>query len=204
MTRSRAHRRRQKKQGKSEQVPSKPPTSLAPVRHQSYPPVPRFSDLNTSPEHQAVKRSRPGDLPAARVTTRATMVRREVSTFSGPLPPPDILLRYNEAAPNAADRILRMAEEQAHHRQKMEWKALTSDANRSRWGLVCGLIVALAFGVGSVLLGLNGHDTLGAVLGGSTLLGLVTVFVTGTVIRRNERREQAQRMEGRKSRKAAH
>lgn len=98
-------------------------------------------------------------------------------------------MRYNLAVPDAADRILRMAEEQAHHRQKLESLALHSDVQRANLGLASGLVVALAFLIGSVILGLNGHDTLGGVLGGTTLVGLVTAFITGTISRKRERQQ---------------
>lgn len=42
------------------------------------------------------------------------------SKFSGPLPHPDILAKYEEVYPGAASKIFQMAEEQAEHRRKME------------------------------------------------------------------------------------
>lgn len=41
-------------------------------------------------------------------------------TFSGPLPPPDLLAGYNAALPDGAARIVRLAEEQAAHRRRLE------------------------------------------------------------------------------------
>ncbi len=40
--------------------------------------------------------------------------------FSGPLPPPELLEKYNRIISNAADRILAMAEKQSAHRHAME------------------------------------------------------------------------------------
>ena len=39
------------------------------------------------------------------------------SLFAGPLPPPEILEQYNRLVPDAAERILTMAETQAAHRR---------------------------------------------------------------------------------------
>lgn len=39
-------------------------------------------------------------------------------TFSGQLPPPEILAKYNSVVPNAAERIITMAETQAADRIK--------------------------------------------------------------------------------------
>lgn len=41
-------------------------------------------------------------------------------SYSGPLPRPDDFAQFERVHPGAADRILKMAEEQAAHRQKME------------------------------------------------------------------------------------
>jgi uncharacterized membrane protein len=48
----------------------------------------------------------------------------QAQTFSGPLPPPEILTKYNEAIPNGAERIMAMAERQAAHRQNIELRVV--------------------------------------------------------------------------------
>ena len=50
------------------------------------------------------------------------------SSFSGPIPPPNIIKGYEEILPGSADRIIAMAENQSKHRQK--WKKLSSVRNR--------------------------------------------------------------------------
>jgi uncharacterized membrane protein len=45
------------------------------------------------------------------------------SSFSGPLPPPNLLAQYNEVLPDGANRIVTMAERQAKHRQRLETRA---------------------------------------------------------------------------------
>lgn len=40
----------------------------------------------------------------------------QISWSAGPLPPAEELLKYNDAVPEAAERILKMAETQQHHR----------------------------------------------------------------------------------------
>lgn len=49
-----------------------------------------------------------------------------VQQYSGPLPHPNDLIRYNEAVPNAAERIIAMAEKEMEHRHKEESKLLES------------------------------------------------------------------------------
>ena len=42
------------------------------------------------------------------------------SSFSGPLPPPQILEKYESIVPGSADRIIGMAEKQSEHRRSIE------------------------------------------------------------------------------------
>lgn len=99
--------------------------------------------------------------------------------YSAPLPPPDDLRAYNDAVPNGAERILTMAENQSAHRIEIESKAISAQIEDSKRGQIFGLIVAIVFAVASVWLALQGHDTVASILGGSTIVGLVTVFVVG-------------------------
>ena len=100
-------------------------------------------------------------------------------SFSGPIPAPDLLRQYDTVIPGAAERILSMAERDAKHQQDIEQLAIkyaTSETRRGQWfGLiigVCALVmtaISLAFG----------SENTAMVIGGSTIVGLVTVFVVG-------------------------
>ena len=130
--------------------------------------------------------------------------RRQVSvaaaqiekSFSGPLPPPEILVRYNEAVPNGAERIIVMAEKQSDHRMQLENQVVRADIQRSNLGLAAGLIIALAFLGVSYLLIDGGHETAGAVLGTVDIVGLAGVFVYGTISRRQERANRFREIAG--------
>ncbi|MBK9960538.1 MAG: DUF2335 domain-containing protein [Saprospiraceae bacterium] len=41
-------------------------------------------------------------------------------TWTGPVPPPEELGKFNDVAPNGADRIIRMAEERNKHDMELE------------------------------------------------------------------------------------
>jgi uncharacterized membrane protein len=43
---------------------------------------------------------------------REAILRIAATRFSGPLPPPEALAKYNDILPGAADRIITMAEHQ--------------------------------------------------------------------------------------------
>jgi len=97
--------------------------------------------------------------------------------------------------PEAADRILRMAENQAEHRQFLEKTAIRGDSRRAFCGLWVGGFISFSVLVGAVFLISTGHDVAGAVVGGLDVVGLASVFVYGTVSRRTERTQKAALME---------
>ena len=109
------------------------------------------------------------------------------SSFEGPLPPPEILRRFDEVVPGAAERIIRMAEEQFAHRTALEKKVIESDISRSKWGQILGFMIAV-IGLGvSALVTIYGNQWAGAVIGGATLASLVGVFMYGARTRNKER-----------------
>ncbi len=102
-------------------------------------------------------------------------MRRE--SFSGPIPHPEILQKYEEVQHGFAERIVSMAEHQLDHRIKCENKVVDGSVSESKRGQWIGFCVAVLFLLAATALGLTGHDWLGGVLGGGTLVALVTVFV---------------------------
>ena len=107
--------------------------------------------------------------------------------YSGPLPPAAQLIQYNQAVPDAAERIIKMAEEQSTHRRTLEYKVVTSDGRRASWGLVFAFIIAMGALTSSFYLVMGGHDTAGAAMFGGTLLSVVSTFIYGSSQRRKER-----------------
>lgn len=81
------------------------------------------------------KGSREG-LPAKPDETVVQAVHLE---FSGPLPHPQLLSQYNEAVPDGAERIVRLTESQARHRQTMEARAQIFTFVLATIGLVGGI-----------------------------------------------------------------
>jgi len=95
------------------------------------------------------------------------------------LPPPDVLQRYNTIIPGAAERIWAMAEQDFGHMRDMERTALLGAQRLQRRGQLFGLIIGLAALATCISALYFGHPTTAGVLGGSTLVGLVAVFVIG-------------------------
>jgi len=111
----------------------------------------------------------------------------KVQIHQGPLPSAEELASYDVTVPGAAERIISMAENQAKHRQGLEAYAIRAENQRSWGGLVAGLIVAVAFLAGAVILGIEGQPLLGGILGTLDLGSIVGTFVYGTRSRRDER-----------------
>lgn len=126
------------------------------------------------------------------------IVRHEISSqsFSGPLPHPEILVQYNNAVPDGAERIIVMAETQANHRMALESRVVDADIKRANWGLAAGFVVAIGGLVASCLMVIGGHEVAGLALGSVDLVSLVAVFVYGTVSRRSEREQRVKMMSG--------
>ena len=120
------------------------------------------------------------------------------TSFSGPLPHPEVLRQYDEIVPGLATRIVAQAERQTDHRISLETKVIDSDTRRSRHGLVCGFIVSLTCVVGGIITVLMGHDWAGTTIATAAVVALASVFVYGTATRRSERTEKAKIMTGQK------
>lgn len=77
---------------------------------------------------------------------------RQETHFQGPLPPPEAFAAYNQILPGAADRILKLAENQASHRQKLEGRALTGDLIKAMMGTILAYITFAGAMAGAVYL----------------------------------------------------
>lgn len=123
-----------------------------------------------------------------------TVAEIQASSFSGPLPHPEILRGYEDLVPGAAARIMAQAETQAAHRHSLERIALVGGARRANLGLWLGFIIVLVIVGLSALLIFNDHEWAGGVLGCSTLPSLAAVFVYGHRGQRQERLRKAPRL----------
>lgn len=110
-------------------------------------------------------------------------------SFSGPIPRPELLQKYDEVQHGFAERIVSMAERQFDHRISCEDKVVAGSVAESKRGQNYGLIVALSFLAAAVFLGYFGHDWLAGCLGCSTLVALVTVFVTNKPHKHDDKNE---------------
>lgn len=106
--------------------------------------------------------------------------------FTGPLPPPAVLEQYNSILPDAADRIVSMAEKEQEHRHRMQEKLIDAqifDEKQQRNERRLGQIFGLSIGVVSILAGsvtaVLASPIAGGFIGSAGVVGLVSVFVLG-------------------------
>lgn len=111
--------------------------------------------------------------------TSTAIIQAEMSQWSGPLPRPDALERYNQIVPTAAERIIKMAETQHDHRLAIEKKVVDSNVNSQKLGTIFGFIVSVTAILGGIFLAYVGKETSGLAAIIAALVGLATVFVYG-------------------------
>jgi hypothetical protein len=73
-----------------------------------------------------------------------TEYEERLSIHSGPLPPPETLVQYNQAYPGCAEDIVRMAVSQAEHRQQLERRVVDAQIAAERRGQISSVAVGVA------------------------------------------------------------
>lgn len=113
-------------------------------------------------------------------------------SFSGPLPPPEILDKYNQVVPGLAERIISMAEQQGKHRQALERTVVDSNAFVQKVGPFLGFVVAMTAVAGGIELILRGRDGYGLAAIIAALASLAGVFIYGKSKQRKNLDNKAQ------------
>lgn len=104
--------------------------------------------------------------------------------------------KYEAVLPGAADRIVKMAEGQAHHRAELETEALRQEGQRSRTGLVSGALLTLGFEALGLVALLVDRPWFAVAFAAFPLPAILGAFVYGTRSRRREREQRARLMTG--------
>lgn len=99
-----------------------------------------------------------------------------IETYSGPLPPPDDLKKYNEAAPDAAERIIKMAENEQQHRHDKEKKAIDISAKFERQGQWFGFIISIVSLIGGFIMIYFDKTGIGTLFGVGGISSLIFPF----------------------------
>lgn len=99
--------------------------------------------------------------------------------FAGPIPHPETLRQYNEILPGAADRILAMAENESEHQKSMDKNAMDLKSRENKRGQYLAMATVIVAFSAATACAYMGSQAAAAIIGGTTVVGLVTVFITG-------------------------
>ena len=97
-------------------------------------------------------------------------VSRVETTFSGPLPSPEDFKKYNEVLPDAANRLMALAEKEQQIRADGQAEMLANDRRRITGGLLLGMSLVTVAGLATWL----GYALIALPIG---LAGVLTAFV---------------------------
>lgn len=123
-----------------------------------------------------------------------TVIRSEM--YSGPIPSPEALARYEEIQSGAADRIIKMAEKQQDHRMALENIAVGGQVEQSKRGQIFGFVaIFMCIGVAIFFAVFFDMTTFAASFLSVTMVVLVSIFVTGKNAMKNDLKEKSKNQE---------
>ena len=114
------------------------------------------------------------------------MVQIQAASFSGPLPHPSVLAKYNEVIPNGAERIMVMAEKQSQHRERLETAVIEGGVANQARGSYFSFILSLTAILGGVYLIHDGKSVQGL----STIIGSLTALVGAFIYSKREQKKE--------------
>ncbi len=130
--------------------------------------------------------SRKKNQAASRIQDNQSVAIQHRQEYSGPIPPAEQLEKYNSINPELVDRIVTLAEREAKNRHENERIALQANitiSNKQFTERRVGQILGAAIGISALFcsgyLGFVGSHLAAGIVGGATVIGLVSVFVTG-------------------------
>ena len=107
-------------------------------------------------------------------------------SHSGPIPSPEDLDYYKQVLPDAPDRILRMAEQNAQSFRDLTMRRLDGQINIEKdrhrevsTGQVSGLMAVGMMSVVAIVALVTDHPVVAGTICSTTIIGVATVFVTG-------------------------
>ncbi|NNV20567.1 DUF2335 domain-containing protein [Ochrobactrum pseudogrignonense] len=107
----------------------------------------------------------------------AMKVSVEQSSWSGPLPAPSDMMKYDQIVSNGAERIFTAWEEESKHRRELEKKELRWTIFESIYGKSLAIIFVLSvLAVTAYAISMNAN-WIAAILGGTMIGSIVWAFV---------------------------
>lgn len=98
-------------------------------------------------------------------------------SFSGPIPHPAMLAEYNKIVPDAAERILKMAENNSNHAIKMDQDKLLATKEYLKRGQNCGIASVIIISLICAIALFKGAYIVAGILGGMEMGSLIGAFI---------------------------
>ena len=108
-------------------------------------------------------------------TEQASLTVR--ARWRGPLPPPSQLVAYNDALPDAAERILTMTERAHAHHLQIQDKLVDNSYKLARNGQFLGLLVAIIILAFAAFVGYLGSTNVAGLIAVLDVAAVTAVFV---------------------------
>jgi uncharacterized membrane protein len=122
---------------------------------------------------------------AAKVAQSASLTVSQ--TYSGPLPAPEDLVRYDAIVPGMAERLLTKFEKQADHRMDLERHVIYWDVRRANAGLLAAFVFGVIVLLAAVWLIVSGYESAGVTAIVVEFLAFAAALLYSTERRRRER-----------------
>ena len=100
-----------------------------------------------------------------------------IEHYSGSIPHPSIVARWESVVPGSADRILSLSEEHQSHRMDMERTMFGEFIQREKLGMWFYFIIALVMMVGGIIVILAGYSTAGLVALAAPVATIAGTFI---------------------------
>lgn len=105
------------------------------------------------------------------------IVRIEQRSYSGPLPPPQVLAEYEKTLKGSADRILQMAEREQGARHSIDREIIANAAKQHKRGQYMGCALVIVLAAMAFTLGFLGHDWLSGMVFTGAIVSVAGIFV---------------------------
>lgn len=116
-------------------------------------------------------------LPESERDQLLVQLNTQVNNYGGMLPNPETLEKYNNMVPGSAEKYFNEVFEESKFRRSLIDKQQNSDNSYRIIGMILGAIFGIIMVIGSFYLILNDHPVAGGVIGGSLLLGVLSIFI---------------------------
>ena len=101
----------------------------------------------------------------------------QIELYSGSIPHPSIVARWEKVVPGSADRILTLSEDHQGHRMEMERVMFAEFIGREKLGMWFYFIIALVMIIGGIAVILAGYSTAGLVALAAPVATIAGAFI---------------------------